>query len=60
MCLLSNSPQGVQGWLVIEVANLCALQSRGACAVKVPVRLLIPGVSLVDQLAEQRIGGGRR
>lgn len=53
--MVSNSPQGDQGWLVIEVADLGALQGRGACAVQVPVRLLVPIVSLVDQLAEQRI-----
>lgn len=55
-----NSPQGVQSWLVVEVAHLCALQSWGVRALQVSVRLPVPGVPLVDQLAEQRIWGKRR
>lgn len=59
-CLDSRSPQGDQDRLVIEVADLGAVQSWGVCAVQVPVGLLVPGVALVDQLAEQRIWGRRR
>jgi hypothetical protein len=53
-----RGPRGVQGGPVVEVADLCARQSRGVRAVQVAVRLSVPGVPLVDQLTEGGVRGG--